>query len=164
MCRLKFSYDIGNPEKSCSARAGCSEKNEVQRGVYVFLQEMSFRNRAAPRTALRDPGLHMLPVSRTGSNSRTANRVGRIRIPRRTVGRDALTSGWVGGHTQLARCYCNAIQSHVTTGLVVWLHNPICQAIGHCRVAVRVIPAGCCRFLARLAAAVRVGSRDLEIR
>jgi len=30
-----------------------------------------------------------------------------------------------------ARCYCNAIQSRVTTRLVVWLHNPICQAIGH---------------------------------
>lgn len=57
-----------------------------------------------------------------------------------------------------ARCYCNAIQSRVTTRLVVWLHNPICQAIGHRRAAVRVIPAGCCRFLARLAAAVRVGS------
>lgn len=54
---------------------------------------------------------------------------------------------WLARH----RCYCNAIQSHVTIRLVVWLHNPICQAIGHRRAgaAVRVIPCGGCSPLPR---------------
>lgn len=55
MCRLKFSYDIGNPEESCSARAPRKTK---YRGLYVFLQEMSLRNRAHRL----ETSLHMLPV------------------------------------------------------------------------------------------------------
>lgn len=114
------------------------------------LSEIGLHRAPTPRS------LHMLRVSRTDGSSEYR----RIQISRGTMDSRSADKR-AGRHMQTARCYCNAIQSLVTIGLVVWLHNPICQAIGYRRVAVRVIPAGCCRFLT---AAVRVGSRDLETR
>lgn len=139
MCRLKFSHDIGESRGKLELRSSeRSVEKQMQRGsMYSYRKCLSESGRTAPRSR------YICSEFRAGwTNSNTAKNP-------------------LQRHTRPS-CYCNAIQSHVTTRLVVWLHNPICQAIGHRRAAVRVIPAGRCRRF--LAAAVRVGSRALEIR
>lgn len=155
MCRLKFSYDIGNPEESCSALE-YSEKKYREQSMYSCRKCLSEIGRLAPRPKTL---VTYYTVLRTVVSF--VHR--RMQIPRRTV-RPTRRDATQRSRPQLARCYCNAIQSHVTTRLVVWLHNPICQAIGHRRVAVRVIPAGCRRRF--LALPLRRGSesQDLETR
>lgn len=49
MCRVKFSYDIGNPEESCSARASVPRKMKYREGSMYSAGNVFQKSGSPPR-------------------------------------------------------------------------------------------------------------------